>query len=137
MKSVTDYQLAHAITRIGLGVNIALHGWTRIPKFSAFAEHLHTQFAATFLPVALVHASAYGIVAAESVIGALLLLGLWLRGTLLAGGGLMIVLMFGTCLVQNWSVAGSQLVYLALFAGLLATRRQDWLSLDAARLRRA
>jgi thiosulfate dehydrogenase [quinone] large subunit len=136
MKPFTDAQLAHALARIGLGVNIALHGWTRIPKFGAFAAHLHTQFAGTMLPPTLVQLSAYGIVAAESVLGILLLLGLWLRGALVLGGGLMIVLMFGTCLVQNWSVAGAQLVYLAFFAGLLATRRHDRLSLDAARLGR-
>lgn len=137
MKSPTDAQLAHALARIGLGINIVMHGLARIPKFAGFAAHLHEQFAPTFLPGALIEASSYGIVAAEVTIGTLLLLGLGLRRTLATGCGLMGVLLFGTCLVQNWSVAGDQLIYLAFFAGLLATRRHDAWSLDARRAARS
>jgi thiosulfate dehydrogenase (quinone) large subunit len=133
MDKLTDAQLAHALARLGLGLNLALHGFTRIPKFAGFAAHLRGQFASTPLPGALVEASAYGIVAAEAAIGVLLLLGLGLRRTLAAGCLLMAALIFGTCLIQNWSVAGDQLIYLAFFAGLLATRRHDAWSLDARR----
>jgi thiosulfate dehydrogenase [quinone] large subunit len=128
--SLTDAQLAHTLARLGLGINIVMHGLARIPTFAAFAAHLREQFAPTFLPAALIAVSAYGIVAAEVTIGTLLLLGLGLRRTLAAGCILMGVLLFGTCLVQNWSVAGDQLIYLAFFAGLLATRRHDAWSLD-------
>jgi thiosulfate dehydrogenase [quinone] large subunit len=131
MKSPTDAQLAHALARFGLGINLALHGLTRIPKFAEFAAHLQTQFAPTILPSPLVSASAYGIVTAECVVGVLLLLGWKLRATLVGGSLLMCILLFGTCLVQNWTVAGDQLVYLAFFAALLATRRYDWFSVDA------
>ena len=43
----------------------------------------------------------------------------------------MIVLLFGTCLVQNWSAAGDQLIYLAFYATLLVLRSHDRWSLDA------
>jgi thiosulfate dehydrogenase [quinone] large subunit len=134
--SLTDAQLAHALARLGLGINIVMHGLARIPTFGAFAAHLREQFAPTFLPAALITVSAYGIVAAEVTIGTLLLLGLGPRRTLAGGCILMGVLLFGTCLVQNWSVAGDQLIYLAFFAGLLATRRHDAWSLDARRTAR-
>jgi len=126
----SDASLAHAIARIGLGINIALHGWTRIPKFKGFEASLLKDFADSPLPASLVSLSAYGIVTAESMIGTLLLLGLWQRKALLAGGLLMWTLLFGVCLVQNWGAAGVQMVYLAFFAGLLATLRHDKWSLD-------
>ena len=128
-----DASLAHAIARIGPGINIALHGWTRIPKFKVFEASLLKDYADSPLPASLVSISAYGIVTAESVIGTLLLLGLWQRKALLAGGLLMWTLLFGVCLVQNWSAAGVQMVYLAFFAALLATLRHDKWSLDGWR----
>ena len=130
MSKLTDQQLAHTLARLGLGINIALHGLTRIPKFGAFAAHLQEQFTPTFLPAGLVSLSAYGIVAAETVLGLMLLAGYRLRLTLAGGCVLMGVLLFGTCLVQNWTVAGDQLVYLGFFAALLATRRYSAWTLD-------
>lgn len=131
MKSPTDFQLAHALTRIGFGINIAMHGIARIPTFGEFSQHLEIQFAGTMLPAALVSASAYGIVLGECVIGVLMILGWRLRSVLVAGTFLMFALLFGICLVQNWSVAGSQLIYLVLYTGLIATLKYDWLSLDS------
>ena len=66
----------------------------------------------------------------ETVIGTLLVVGFWLRPALAAGSLLMILLLSGTCLLQNWSVAGLQLGYLAFYAGLLATAACDRFSLD-------
>lgn len=130
VKIPEDARLAHALARIGLGVNIVLHGLTRIPKFGEFSAHLHGQFANSILPAPLVQLSAYGITATETVVGTLLVLGLFLRPALVAGSLLMIVLLFGTCLIQNFSVAGDQLVYLAFFTVLLATRKFNALCLD-------
>lgn len=132
MAKLTDQQLAHTLARLGLGINIALHGFSRIPKFGMFAAHLHEQFAPTLLPAALVSVAAYGIVTAESVIGLMLLTGFRLRLALVGGCLLMGVLLFGTCLVQNWTVAGDQLVYLGFFAVLLATRRYSAWTIDGS-----
>lgn len=138
MKSeTTDYALAHLVGRVGLGINIALHGWTRIPDFAAFQAFLQQQFEGSLLAPSLVNTMAYVIVGLESVIGLFLLLGLALRYTLLAGGMLMWILLFGVCLVQNWSAAGSQMVYLAIFAALLATVRFDRYSVDGVLYHRA
>ena len=125
-----DLELAVSLARFGLGVNIALHGWTRVFRFAEFAAHLDQQFAHSVLPQALVAASAYAIVGAECIVGILLLFGLALRAALAAGSLLMIALLFGTCLVQNWSAAGDQLIYLGFYAVLLALRGFDRWSLD-------
>lgn len=121
---------AYAIARIGLGINIALHGWVRIPHFESFEAHLIKQFEGSFLNFQMIQFAAFGIVAAESVIGLMLLLGLFTRTALVAGGMLMWVLLFGVCLVQNWSAAGSQLVYLAFFCVLLASVRYNSFAID-------
>ncbi len=126
----SDLELAVSLARLGLGVNIALHGWTRVFKFHEFSAHLDQQFANSILPGLLVHVSACAIVGAECLIGLLLLAGWALRTTLAAGMLLMIVLLFGTCLVQDWSTAGGQLIYLAFFGALLALRSHDRASLD-------
>lgn len=125
--------MAHLIARLALGLNIAMHGLTRIPRFGDFKGYLTKEFANSPLPQGLVEASAVAIVAAESVIGILLLLGLFLRQALIAGSVLMLGLLFGVCLIWNWNAAGSQMLYVVFFAGLLATLKWDRWSVDAFR----
>ena len=52
--SELDKALAHGFVRLGLGVNIALHGFVRLPNLSGFAADMQKQFAETFLPGPLV-----------------------------------------------------------------------------------
>lgn len=130
MKDLSDAQWAHGLARIGLGINIALHGWTRIPMIHEFAAGMRVKFEPSFLPVGLVGLTSYGIVIAESVIGAMLLAGWQMRATLIAGHLLMFTLLFGACSVQDWGAAGTQMVYLAFFSVLLATRRHQALCVD-------
>ncbi|AHF93285.1 DoxX family protein [Opitutaceae bacterium TAV5] len=131
--SRSDYRLAHALARLGLGVNIALHGLVRLPKLDAFASGLREQFAQSILPGPLVYLSGCGIVIGEAVIGVLLVLGLFLRPALVAGTLLMILLITGSCLIENWGAAGIQMTYLGFYAVLLATVRHDAWSLDSRR----
>ena len=49
-----DKALAHSLARLGLGVDIALHGFVRLPDLSGFAAGMQKQFAETFLPGSLV-----------------------------------------------------------------------------------
>jgi thiosulfate dehydrogenase [quinone] large subunit len=48
-------------------------------------------------------------------VGLLMILGLWTSVALIAGSLLMLTLQIGTCLAQNWDVAGVQLIYVLLF----------------------
>lgn len=135
MDTSRDTALAHGLARLALGVNIALHGLTRLPDLPGFAASLQKQFEGSILPAGVVYASGYGIAIAEAAIGVLLVLGLFLRPTLVAGMLLMIFLLTGVCLIQNWSVAGLQMTYVAFYAVLLATARHDRYSVDALRSR--
>jgi thiosulfate dehydrogenase [quinone] large subunit len=116
-----DRRLAYALARIGLGLNIALHGLVRLGHIGAFAASLRTEFAPTILPGPLVEIAGYGIVLAEACIGVLVLLAIRLRTALVGGTLLMMLLEFGTCLRQDWGAAGIQLIYLGFYAVLLAT----------------
>ena len=60
----------------------------------------------------------------ETALGLLLLLGLFTRFALIAGGLVMAALVFGTNLAQDWNVAGLQLIYCFLYYYLLAHRRE-------------
>lgn len=126
-----DISMAHLLARLALGLNIAMHGLTRIPRFGDFKSYLTKEFAGSPLPQGLVDISAVGIVAAEAVIGVLLLLGLFQRQALIAGGALMLMLLFGVCLIWNWNAAGAQMMYVLFFSGLLATLKYDRFSVDA------
>jgi thiosulfate dehydrogenase [quinone] large subunit len=60
---------------------------------------------------------------------------LFLRFALVLGSLFMIVLTLGVCLAQNWTVAAEQLIYMFVFAALLASARFDRYSLDGWRSR--
>ena len=129
-QTLRDRTLAHALARVALGTNISIHGLARMPHIAPFAAQMRVEFSQTFLPGALVEATGYAIVVAEAGIGLLILAGLRLRIALILGLVLMIVLQFGTCVRQDWNVAGLQLPYVGLYALLLATCRYDRYSVD-------
>src|SRR5277367_401423 len=100
-----DLALAHGFARIGLGLNIATHGLTRLGMIPGFAAETVKMFSPTFLPPLLVNATAYLIPPAELVIGLFLIAGLFLRPTLALGLLLMFQLMFGMTLLQQWQIS--------------------------------
>ena len=131
-----DITLAYALARIGLGVNIMLHGWTRIPGIAAFQARLHEQFANTFLPVFLLDIASYLILFTEATIGPFLIVGLFTRLALTGLGMLFIILLFGTCLSQQFATATTQMTYMIFFIPLLAAVAYNGYSLDALLRRR-
>jgi thiosulfate dehydrogenase [quinone] large subunit len=126
-----DRALARALLRLALGVNLLAHGGVRVGILRHFAAGLVRDFSATFLPAPLVRLFALALPFAEIAIGALLIVGFRQRAVLVAGTLLMIALVFGTALQQRWDVLTQQMVYLSIYAALLATRSWDRWSLDA------
>jgi len=125
-----DLALAHGLARVGLGIDIAVHGLARLGDMAAFTSDTVKTFAHTFLPSQAVLATAYVIPPAELLIGILLLAGLFLRPALVAGLLLLFQLIFGMSLLQQWAVVGLQLFYVAYYAALLATAGWDYYSVD-------
>ncbi len=133
----TDRAVAHALARIGLGINLLMHGLPRMVRWREFAEHVSTQFAHPPLPVpgVAVGVVVYGIPPLETVLGVFLILGLALRPTLVAGMLALFPIILGTNLIGDYATAGTQLVYLGFYAVLLATVHGDFYSLDGWRRR--
>jgi len=129
----SDAVIAYAILRLSFGANIMLHGLSRLLAGpSGFLNYLNHYFEhAPLIPKGFLPVFGAVLPPVETVLGLLLLLGLFTRFALIAGGLVMAALVFGTNLAQDWSVAGLQLIYCFLYYYLLAHRSEKNLwSLD-------
>lgn len=110
-------ELALLVMRLGLGINMAMHGLVRLPKLAAFSDKVVADFANTFLPALVVRPFAFVLPVLELGVGLVILLGgRFLTHGLLGGGLVICLLMFGTSLREDWATLGSQVVYLLAFA---------------------
>ncbi len=129
--STVDRKLGYVALRVTLGLSILMHGLVRLPHLGAFADGMVKEFAGTLLPAAIVRPFAISLVFVETLIGLLVLLGLWSRWALLLGAACMASLVFGTALKSDWNTLAIQLLYAAIYAALIATREYNAYSLDA------
>jgi thiosulfate dehydrogenase [quinone] large subunit len=127
-----DLQLAYAVFRLTLGINILVHGAGRIfgPGAEAFATTTAAEFSKTALPAGLVHAFLFVLPFAELVLGALTTLGLFTRWALVLGGLMIATLVFGTAMRSDWNTVGVQMIYAITYYFLLVHRASDRFSLD-------
>jgi thiosulfate dehydrogenase (quinone) large subunit len=129
----SDTVVAYAILRLSFGANILLHGVSRLlAGHAAFLAYLTHYFEKTpIVPATLLPVFATAQPWVELVLGLLLLLGLWTRFSLIVGGLVMTMLVVGTNLAQDWTVAGLQLIYCFIYCYLLTHREQNVISLDS------
>jgi thiosulfate dehydrogenase [quinone] large subunit len=120
-----NQSLAFLIARVGLGVNLLLHGVVRMPNLSGFVNGMETKFAESLLPMFMVTPMAYAIPVVEMIIGLMLLLGITTRYALTGAAVLMMVLTTGCCFVQDWGPINSQMFLLVLAAFLIANLRHN------------
>jgi thiosulfate dehydrogenase (quinone) large subunit len=127
----SEQRQSYLLLRVLTGLDFFGHGFARIftgSHLSGFAQGMVKNMASTPLPPSLTLASGYAIPCVELLIGALLLLGVATRFALTLAFLLMLVLMFGVTLKQDWATAGSQLLYGLVLAVLLFTRERYDLS---------
>jgi len=128
----SDERLAYVLLRVVVGANLMMHGVSRMIAGSGeFAAKLVMQFAHAPLPAWSVWAFGLVLPAIEGGLGLLLLIGLRTRAVLIAAGLLIMVLTFGSSLLQDWATAGTQLIYAAVYAALLFLCRYNGWSVDA------
>jgi thiosulfate dehydrogenase (quinone) large subunit len=130
-RALVDRKMAYVMLRFTLGLGIFMHGVVRLPHLRAFGDGMVKQFAETPLPAAIVRPFALSLVFAETIIGLLLLLGLWTRWALLLGAALMASLVFGTALRSDWETLAIQMLYALIYAALIAGREYNSYSVDA------
>lgn len=126
----SDISLAYALLRIVVGINYFNHGFTRIGNIPGFMDAMVGAMKGAWMPEFLVRINAALVPPVELIVGLLLILGLFTRGALIATFILMMVLMYGVTIVQNWDAATSQLIYNVILALLLAGVGYNRFSLD-------
>ena len=132
--SPTNLQISYFLFRVLVGVNLFFHGFMRVlTGVSAWEIPQAAAFADTFLPMPLVHLSLYSIPYVEVALGALIILGLFTRWALIVGLMLMLALLFGHLVRQNWSGAHTVMHYGLYYCILLALLGQNWMALDNRR----
>ena len=103
--------------RIGLGVDMLMHGAVRIPHLDAFVSKTTAGMKGTFLPDVLIHPFLIVLPFIEGLLGLMILVGGKTGRWGLVGGGLfMTVLLFGATSHQDWAIASQQITYLTAFA---------------------
>jgi len=130
-------QIAYALFRIALGLDMFLHGVMRIPILATWVDTTTKLFGASFLPDSMVRGFLYVLPFPEAVIGLLLMLGWFTRESLIAGSLVIIVLIFGTGTRQDWTTIGAQMLYALYYYLMLARLDDNWLAVDASRTRSA
>ena len=116
--------------RLGVGLSFLGHGLVRLPKLHAFSEWMTTLFAASPLPQFLVEPFSYALPVAEFVVGLLLVLGLFQKQAAVAGAIVMLFLVFGSCLIEEWSAIPSQFLHILFLAILLTQTKANAYSID-------
>ena len=122
----TTYLLA----RLPIAMSMFGHGLIRLTKLQAFSEGMVKEFSKSPLPELMVIPFSYALPCVEFLIGTFLLVGLYTRKMAIAGVVLMIVLIFGSSVVEQWNNIFSQLFYAVYFAFLFRYAGYDYYSVD-------
>jgi thiosulfate dehydrogenase (quinone) large subunit len=127
-----DERLAYALLRAAVGTNLMMHGISRILAGPGeFAAKLVMQFSHAPLPSWSVWAFGLILPTIEGILGLILLIGLRTRATLVAASMLVLVLTFGSSLLQDWPTVSIQLTYAVVYSALIFLRRYNAWSVDA------
>jgi thiosulfate dehydrogenase (quinone) large subunit len=126
-----DAALAYALLRFTLGLNICMHGIVRwATGLGRFAGSLTDMFRGSPLPPWITDGFGYMLPVLEAVVGGGILLGFWTQRALTAGMILILLLMLGSSLRQDWQTVGVQLIYSVTYGVLIATESVDRYCLD-------
>lgn len=126
-----DIVAAYTLLRIIVGVNYFNHGFTKIFDLPSFIDAMVNTMQKSGIPEFLVRINAGLVPPVELIVGALITIGFLTRSALIACFILMIILMYGITIIQNWEGASSQLIYNIVLFILLAGVNFNRVSVDA------
>jgi len=115
----SSQQLSFLLARLAVGMSMFGHGLVRLPKLQSFSHWMVGQFEKSMLPEIIVTPFSYILPIAELLVGIFLLIGLFTRQALVAGSLVMIALIFGSSMIEEWGAIPSQLIHAAFFSILL------------------
>lgn len=125
--------ISYLMIRLGIGISMLGHGLVRIPKLMAFSEGMLKNFEDSILPDFLLTPFSYALPFVEFLIGLLLILGWQTKRTAVAGGFLMLALIAGTSLIENWGALPSQMIHLLFFVLVYEFNKANAFALDSTK----
>ena len=120
----------YLLARLPIAVSMLGHGLERITKIPEFRSHLAEQFSKSMLPPAIVSPFSLALPFLELITGALLILGLFTRFSCAMGVMLMLALILGSSMLEDWDNVFMQLIYGAYFSILYYFAFYNKYSLD-------
>ncbi|GAA5219709.1 DoxX family membrane protein [Membranihabitans marinus] len=121
---------SYTIIRLAIALSFFGHGLVRMPKLNGFSEWMVKNFENSMIPSSLVQPFSYVVPIAELIIGLLLILGLYTKQSAIAGAVLMLALLFGTCMIENWGGLPTQFIHLAFLVAVIQYSEANKMSLD-------
>ena len=126
----TPQQMAYILLRITMGVNFLGHGLVRFSKLDVFRDWMVGAFQNSILPSFAVTAWGSVLPFLEFGIGLLLILGLFTYRASIAGALVIITLILGSTLIENWDWAGMQMIYGLFFYFLISNIDKNTWAID-------
>ena len=128
---MANQYLTYLFARLLIGMSMFGHGFVRVFDLTGFADKMTKGFEDTLLPEALVHPSMVALPILELVVGVLLLVGAKTKLATVIGLVIMLALIFGSSMQQNWSAVPVQLFHGLFLLGILLFLPYNKYSLDA------
>ncbi len=122
--------LSFVFIRWGIGISMFGHGLVRLPKLNTFSAGMVDNFSESFIPDLMVLPFGFVLPFLEFLLGLMLLLGWKTRLAGIMGGILMLILMLGTSMIENWSSLPSQMIHLLFFILVYEFHHKNTLALD-------
>lgn len=122
--------LAYLFLRLSIGISFLGHGIVRLPKIPAFRNWMIDLFKTSLMPEAFTYLFASVLPFVELLLGILLVIGWRTREAYMIGSAVICVLIFGSCLIENWEAVAFQLIYALLFFILLCYMDYNKYALD-------
>lgn len=123
-------KISYLIVRLALGLSMFGHGLVRLSKLQAFSEGLVASFENSILPEMLTLPFSYVLPIAELVFGLFIVLGLFTRISAIATAVVLLSLIFGSTLVENWGAITAQLIHIAFVAYIIHHVKDNTYVLD-------
>ncbi len=126
-------RFSYLLGRLPMGLSFFGHGLIRITKLNIFSDGMVKQFEKSPLPVGLVSAFGHVLPFFEFITGILLLVGLFTRFSIILGSVIILALIFGSSMIEQWNAIFIQLFYGLYLAILYLFSDYNGFSIDALR----
>lgn len=131
IKEVIDHKhVAYTLLRLIVGINFFGHGFIRLPKIGGFREWMVSLFDKSPLPSSMVSVFATVLPFIEFTVGIALIFGIFTRYATSLGALVICALIFGSCMIENWEMAGGQMIYGLMLFVLLFFSEYNKISAD-------